>query len=502
MLNKVLDVTSQKLGIEERLQVARDLLAADPSEYKAFTPYLCRLFLQLGPHQASELVKEDLPKAKAYLWAYHKLTTEKKLRLSLYRQETRRRRTMDDNQPVAFVLSWLFHTMEKHLPLLKGEPLPDYVDAILGEDICHGAPAELGRQVEITDPEEVELIENGDITIIANNPHYKYVQLNTIRGSRFVGRGTQWCTAMRDEAGERNFDGYSKRGPLSVLMFRGSSSKYQFHFGGFAVNDETDSRVNLTSVLAHLSDFKTAQSELISLLFCPFNISNMIEDMERQKKLQLGMPDQAICLLSKAQLKRLEKILIGQNLPEFAWMAGKISEAGKNQIFTETIAYAASATKGVKLAAIEYLFDFDEQVRHANNEALQHYLSSGKIVDEDFANYLTSDWLRRLPEDVLAALSNTEIKLVENSLVGKANPSSKKTMATLPNLGWMADRLSPDSKKKIAAAALETVATGDLVYGLDYLLSYPNIIGCGEADEFVKATEILYERVANKSSLL
>lgn len=279
-LNHVWHAIPQDVAEDDKQQIITSLLQADPSKDKEFTPYLCRLYLQSEPSAAATLIKEDLPKAKAYLWAFQKLTTQKDIPLSLYWKIGNKREMVSKKtnpQPKVMILPALFAFMQEHLSLFKGEPLPDYVHNILGDDILYSAPGKLSQHLNITDPEELRLIENGDITVLANNHFYKYVQLNTIAGSRYVGRGTQWCTAMRDKRGENNFNNYSNRAPLSVLMIRGSAARYQFHFAPYGVNDAADNPVDFDQILQHFTDYTAAQKMLENDVF---SLTNVRQDIE------------------------------------------------------------------------------------------------------------------------------------------------------------------------------------------------------------------------------
>lgn len=63
----------------------------------------------------------------------------------------------------------------------------------------------------------------------------------THRAACYYGKGTQWCTASKDN--DDYFNQYNSQGPLYININKQSGKKYQFHFESSQFMDETDSPI-------------------------------------------------------------------------------------------------------------------------------------------------------------------------------------------------------------------------------------------------------------------
>jgi len=140
----------------------------------------------------------------------------------------------------------LFHTHKKKLPVkdigrikTTGELFKLLKDAgVIGVSVSGINPAELQ-----------ELVQTKDIKFMGELPKWLvYIPLTT-KGSCYLGKNTEWCTAKYKEDDQRNmFNYYSKDGELWVFINKTSSSdepaKIQIHFDSGQIMDQDDKDID------------------------------------------------------------------------------------------------------------------------------------------------------------------------------------------------------------------------------------------------------------------
>ncbi|VVC05892.1 Uncharacterised protein [uncultured archaeon] len=94
---------------------------------------------------------------------------------------------------------------------------------------------------EANDAEEERFLKSGDVDLLYNDSKIKIVVLHDEAASCFFGKGTQWCTAAREH---NMFSKYDKNGPLYIVIVKGTSHKYQFHFSSMEYMDEKDEEID------------------------------------------------------------------------------------------------------------------------------------------------------------------------------------------------------------------------------------------------------------------
>lgn len=86
-----------------------------------------------------------------------------------------------------------------------------------------------------------------------DNEHVKIVELKTYEASKHFGRNTKWCTSGEYDDGEDNFDWYTSRGPLYVILDKKNNRRWQFHAITAQLMDERDEEAAYAD-LRHLGD--------------------------------------------------------------------------------------------------------------------------------------------------------------------------------------------------------------------------------------------------------
>ena len=105
--------------------------------------------------------------------------------------------------------------------------------------------AELGGAVSNAQKdrdEDVRLVKEGAAVILADTPTLKIVIPKTWEASKYFGRNTQWCTAMKDNPAY--FETYSNQGSLYIVLDKPKNRRFQLHFESGQFMDETDSPID------------------------------------------------------------------------------------------------------------------------------------------------------------------------------------------------------------------------------------------------------------------
>lgn len=89
--------------------------------------------------------------------------------------------------------------------------------------------------------EEVRQIKNKEAKKVYEDGEWIVIVPLTHRAACFYGKGTQWCTASRDN--DHYFNHYTKQGPLYININKQSGEKYQFHFESEQFMDATDAPI-------------------------------------------------------------------------------------------------------------------------------------------------------------------------------------------------------------------------------------------------------------------
>ena len=92
---------------------------------------------------------------------------------------------------------------------------------------------------------------SGAAILRLNTPELKVVQPKTGEASVFFGKGTRWCTAAENN---NAFDRYNRSGNLFIVIPKGTSEKYQFHFRTKQVMDAEDRPIELVELFKKYPD--------------------------------------------------------------------------------------------------------------------------------------------------------------------------------------------------------------------------------------------------------
>jgi len=93
---------------------------------------------------------------------------------------------------------------------------------------------------------ETDMYQSGSAELIFNSTEYKIVVPKTEKASCFFGKNTRWCTAA---ANDNQFNRYSKKGPLYIILHKSTNSRWQFSFASGEYMDERDNPINLIEFL-------------------------------------------------------------------------------------------------------------------------------------------------------------------------------------------------------------------------------------------------------------
>lgn len=140
----------------------------------------------------------------------------------------------------------LFHVHKKNLPIKdigriksSGELFKILKDAgVIGVSVSGINPAELQA-----------LVQSKDIKFMGDLPKWLIYVPITVKGSCYLGKETEWCTAKYKEDDERNmFNYYNQDGELWVFLNKTSSSgeptKIQIHFDSGQIMDQDDKDID------------------------------------------------------------------------------------------------------------------------------------------------------------------------------------------------------------------------------------------------------------------
>jgi hypothetical protein len=121
---------------------------------------------------------------------------------------------------------------------------------------------------EIKENETEKVYENNNILILIPKSH---------RAACLYGKGTQWCTASKDNA--NYYNQYSQQGPLYIVIDKESGEKFQFHAESNQFMDEEDSELTeLPQVLADNKEALQVISHVVIDLLDDSDISLLSEE--------------------------------------------------------------------------------------------------------------------------------------------------------------------------------------------------------------------------------
>ena len=94
---------------------------------------------------------------------------------------------------------------------------------------------------QLADQEEANFYSTGKAELIYNDNQVKVIVPLTKEAAIFFGKGTRWCTAAKNK---NLFAKYNKRGPLYIVIIKGTNEKYQFHWKSTQFMDSADQEIN------------------------------------------------------------------------------------------------------------------------------------------------------------------------------------------------------------------------------------------------------------------
>jgi len=89
--------------------------------------------------------------------------------------------------------------------------------------------------------EEQKFYDDGATELLYNDDQIKVVIPRTKAAAQFFGKGTRWCTAAENN---NRFAYYNKKGPLYIVILKGTNAKYQFHWESNQFMDTKDEGIN------------------------------------------------------------------------------------------------------------------------------------------------------------------------------------------------------------------------------------------------------------------
>jgi len=88
---------------------------------------------------------------------------------------------------------------------------------------------------------EQKFYDDGAAELLYNDDQIKVVIPRSKAASQFFGKGTRWCTAAENN---NRFAYYNKKGPLYIVILKGTNAKYQFHWESNQFMDTKDEGIN------------------------------------------------------------------------------------------------------------------------------------------------------------------------------------------------------------------------------------------------------------------
>jgi len=201
--------------------------------------------------------------------------------------------------------------------------------------------------------EEQKFYDDGAAELLYNDAQIKVVIPKTVAAAQFFGKGTRWCTASKDD---NRFAYYNKKGPLYIVMLKGTNAKYQFHWESDQFMDTKDEGINPNKL--------AEKYPILWKIFNPIAIKN--------KSLVLNQhPTEAVQLAAVQQNGRVIQYI--KNPSEAVQLAAV-------QQYGWAIQYLKNPSEAIQLAAvqenglaIEYLKNPSEAIQLA---AVQKYGSA------------------------------------------------------------------------------------------------------------------------------
>jgi len=89
--------------------------------------------------------------------------------------------------------------------------------------------------------EEQKFYDDGAAELFYNDAQIKVVIPRSKAAAQFFGKGTRWCTAAKNS---NRFAEYNSKGPLYIVILKGTNTKYQFHWESNQFMDVKDEGIN------------------------------------------------------------------------------------------------------------------------------------------------------------------------------------------------------------------------------------------------------------------
>jgi hypothetical protein len=100
------------------------------------------------------------------------------------------------------------------------------------------------REQERADGER--MIRDGHVTIYHDDDDIRIVIPHTKEAAIYHGRNTRWCTSATTY---NYFDSYNISGPLYIILFKATNTRWQFHFQTGQLMDAEDERLKLRTII-------------------------------------------------------------------------------------------------------------------------------------------------------------------------------------------------------------------------------------------------------------
>jgi len=92
-----------------------------------------------------------------------------------------------------------------------------------------------------TSAEEQKFYDDGAAELFYNDAQIKVVIPRSKAAAQFFGKGTRWCTAAKNS---NKFVEYNSKGPLYIVMLKGTNAKYQFQWEANQFMNAKDEGIN------------------------------------------------------------------------------------------------------------------------------------------------------------------------------------------------------------------------------------------------------------------
>jgi len=260
--------------------------------------------------------------------------------------------------------------------------------------------------------EEQKFYDDGATELLYNDDQIKVVIPRTKAAAQFFGKGTRWCTAAENN---NRFAEYNSKGPLYIVMLKGTNAKYQFHWESNQFMDAKDEGINPNEL--------AEKYPILWKIFKPIAVKN-------QSLILNQHPSEAIQLAAVQQNRRAIQYLKN---PSEAVQLAAVQQDGY------AIEYIKNPSEAVQLAAVQQ-----------NGWVIQHIKNPSEAIQ--LAAVKKSGWSIQFLKNPSEAVQLAAVKKIGWAIEYLKNPSEAVQLAAVQQNGRAIECLkNPSEAVQLAA---------------------------------------------------